>query len=230
MKRTLIIALFALFTLTASAQAYWSIGMGYDHTYLRGYNCTSMNLDGFHIGPEFRYDFFNGKGFGIGTAIYYRYVETPLPDRHETFDDSKDSSWPIMAHYTQCKYGMHYIHIPLYLTYTHHFYQDWSLTAFLGPAYDWGIADHERKIAHLFYEDGTQDPHLSTSASFPIDQDVTLDLGLGFRYKHLAVKATYSFGFMPILYNFDWNEAQDHLFISSKHLSQNLSLHIAYQF
>lgn len=228
MKRfTILIISILTFSIRGTfAQATWSIGAGYDQMFIQGYGCDDYMMEGFHIGPELRYDFFRGKGFGLQTAIYYRYAahfyrnaeeQIHWEENHRNGTLSKYGFTPIRDFY-------HYVNIPIHVTYTHKFYNHWTLSAYSGPAIDWAFFEGER--SKVFYSaDGMESSGDEFGIGFCGPFNLTWDFGIGFSYKHLQMKVAYGLGCLKE--EKAWNEQWETVEWVRPH---RLSLTVSYQF
>lgn len=161
--KKIITLLFALSVASASfAERKWGIEAGYDHNWLiskTSYQATSLdgetikeqqeskaviNLDGFHVGGTFMYEFNDVEGLTAGGGVQYQFARGAVNKEQVAaliFDQTSDISE--IEKCTKITYTMHSLQIPLRIGYEHTFDNDLGIFAYAGPllnfALDWYI-------------------------------------------------------------------------------------------
>lgn len=187
----LIIIGVTLLSLSAAAQSHWTLAAGQNNTFL--YGEQQSYLGGFRMGFDYRYDFRKGKGVGIETGLYYRYAGRKYKDDIFGVYNVWDGEWEINGtqivsqEFLHCAIHQNSLILPLHLTFTHLFYEDWSITAFAGMALQYDTRSYvgKYKRALTYYGESRL-----TGRLHPINNiiDFPIDFGLGFAYKHLQMK------------------------------------------
>lgn len=200
-----------LFGICLSAQSHWTLAVGMDNTILCGANQHSY-LGGARLGFDYRYDFRNGKGVGLETGLYMsgtgrRYRDRDITGGQVPFEDNRyiaDSHGNLycvdqhgeligrsLQHSDIANWSML---LPVHLTYTHLFYQDWSLTVFLGPTLNVSLLQNISATYLNTYQDGYTALGVNR---FPCPMiDLPIEFGLGFSYRHCQLKVGTS---LPLL-------------------------------
>lgn len=192
MKRLYILLTTLVLVTTASAQSHWTVAVGQDNAFLYGQQNTY--LGGFRMGFDYRYDFRNGKGVGIETGAYFRYVarryDHDILGLYATSDDVRDPVVPghLVEHtflYSSATSAGYFI--PVNLTYTHFFYRDWSITPFAGFTLNMEMPQRATRYEQVLLANGNT--HKSGTGQSDYMFNITIDAGLGFTYRHFQFKA-----------------------------------------
>lgn len=188
MRRITIILVALLLSLAASAQFHWGISVGPENMYVSE---PKLDYGGFHVGPEFRYDFRKGKGVGIQTGLYYQFLATRMRDNRcgakpiSPLDDYTD----IRFHHSTAM--LHGVQVPILLTYHYDFYRDWGIVTYLGPTLNMYMRSSAwHRFDYMLNEQATPKRYGESASGFGSIQ-IGGNVGVGFHYKHLLMRLTY---------------------------------------
>ncbi len=151
------------------------------------------------MGFDYRYDFRSGKGVGIESGLYLRYLARRYD--HDIFGEyTHNTSYygPIFIDdriidrtYLYTSATSLGFFIPVHLTYTHFFYRDWSITTFAGLSFDLEYPQRVMSYEQLLLTNGTTQKVSHGLGS--MDLMLLPELGIGFSYRHFQFKAGASF-------------------------------------
>lgn len=186
-----------------------------------------FGMDGFHTGPSF-FANFGSTGLGLHFGLHYQFAASKYPigydanDRAEWDSSAKQSTNELKKEgFTNINIGVpmynHALLIPLKLTYTFDFGNDWSLMLISGFTFDFGLVlqeqynftakydglkygDEERfnwyngKDKYIEWDAGEKYVSKGESDAIMKSFDLQLGFGLGFGYKQFYMMLNYDWG------------------------------------
>lgn len=209
--------------MTATAQSRWTLGVGMDNVIL--YGGQYSYLPGVRLGFDYRYDFPKGYGVGIETGLWLRYAGRRYSDVAIIGGEPEEiASWGGEIESMQVIYSRldnFSFSVPLHLSYTHLFYQDWSLTGFVGTSIDYMHYDDAFSVYWVQYVNGSVGTIYGAEEQQSKLFDLPLEFGLGLTYRHLQLKLGSSLSLMRRYdcLRFDGSSLEEHL---SRPLSERI--------